>query len=649
MIDEISVENLALIKQATFMPSAGLTVLTGETGAGKTALVSAVELLCGARASKDSVREGQNSLRVEGRLVFRVRPTGFGSAKAGTADTVDSAGAADAVGAAQFADTADAVGAAELADVAGTADTAGTCEKSASEKGADSAPSDNTLGDLEDEIIISRSVDAQGRSRAKINGHMAAIKELAACVPSHIDLCGQHEHQALLDVANHAKILDAWIGERASAALNEYRQAFIEREEAARELECVRDAASASGAKLDEARFVVRCIDEVSPKQGELEELQDSLSRAEHAESLARSSHGAYASLTGGTGAGGGAGGSIGTGSGSYGGDEMSFSTNEQGAIDLLNQAADYLEDASQYDEVLHSHAQTIRETTYVLEDVSRDVRAYRDAIDFSADVLAQQQERMSALTNITRQFGPRMEDVFLAREEANKLISAVDNSAALLQEASEKLNAAEDKLCKCAEALLHVRQDSAPKFAKLVSDQMARLHMGTAALECKVASLKRDEWTISGPASVEFCFAPGAGMNARPLVRIASGGELSRVLLAIKVVMGSTDNVDTLIFDEVDAGCGGKTALALAEVLCDLARTHQVIVITHLAQVAVCANTHYVVSKTETNTPETKIEKVSGEDRTREIARMLSGSVSNASLAHAKEMLAEHASPKSD
>ena len=128
--------------------------------------------------------------------------------------------------------------------------------------------------------------------------------------------------------------------------------------------------------------------------------------------------------------------------------------------------------------------------------------------------------------------------------------------------------------------------------------------------------------------------------MNARPLTRIASGGELSRVLLAIKVVMGDTDNVDTLIFDEVDAGCGGETAVALAEVLADLARTHQVIVITHLAQVAVRADTHYVVSKTSGDTPETQLKQVLGDERTREIARMLSGSATETSLAHAREML---------
>lgn len=163
---------------------------------------------------------------------------------------------------------------------------------------------------------------------------------------------------------------------------------------------------------------------------------------------------------------------------------------------------------------------------------------------------------------------------------------------------------------------------------------------MGTASLEVSLEPLPRSQWTLEGPDHAELMYRPGAGLSSRPLRRIASGGEVSRVMLAAKVVLGDADETDTLVFDEVDAGVGGATANALAEVLKKLSRTHQVIVVTHLAQVAVMADKHYVVTKTEGSVPETKLSEVEGDARVHEIARMLSGDESEASLSHAREML---------
>ena len=170
---------------------------------------------------------------------------------------------------------------------------------------------------------------------------------------------------------------------------------------------------------------------------------------------------------------------------------------------------------------------------------------------------------------------------------------------------------------------------------------------MSGAQLVCDLAPLERVQWTKAGPQAVEFLFRPGAGMQERPLARIASGGEVSRVMLAVKVVLGEVDDVDTLVFDEVDAGVGGSTAVALADVLADLARTHQVIVVTHLAQVAVRGQAHYVVRKAagdEGAMPETDLRQLPESERPAEIARMLSGDATETSLAHAREMLARAA-----
>lgn len=200
-----------------------------------------------------------------------------------------------------------------------------------------------------------------------------------------------------------------------------------------------------------------------------------------------------------------------------------------------------------------------------------------------------------------------------------------------------------EARLAEAAEALAAARAEAAPRFTAAVTEQMARLEMGGAQLECALSDLPRGSWTRAGSQAVEFLFRPGAGMQARPLARIASGGEISRVMLAVKVVLGQVDDVDTLVFDEVDAGVGGSTANALAEVLADLAQTHQVIVVTHLAQVAVRGQAHYVVRKTEgaDGMPETDLRKLADDERPAEIARMLSGDATETSLAHAREMLA--------
>ena len=548
MIDEIQVRNLALIKQASLVPAPGLTVLTGETGAGKTALLSALKLLMGVRADKDFVRDGEQSLEVSGRF--------FGLANA---------------------------------------------------EGPD--------GDEEafDELVATRRVSSDGRSRVTLDGRMASVRELAARVASTIDLCGQHEQQQLMKPTAHVRMLDAWAGEAVAVPQNAYKQAFSQAKAAAEELDHVLNAGAASSAKLDEARFTLERIDAVGPREGEYEELSARLARAEHAEALALAANRAHEAL---------------------GGDE--------GAIDLLNSAIAALDEGGRFDADLSALADSLREAGFVLEDVARSARDYRDSVEFDLEALEQDQERMSALQGLLRAYGPRMVDVLAARDEAADLVSAVDDAAERERAARKKVDAAEQKLASAAQALDQARRTAAPQFAEQVTAQMSRLEMGGAELLCEVRPLPRESWTQAGPSEVEFLFRPGAGMQARPLARIASGGEVSRVMLAIKVVLGQADSVDTLVFDEVDAGVGGSTAVALADVLVDLARTHQVIVVTHLAQVAVRGNAHYTVNKVAgtDGKPQTNLQQLSAEQRPAEIARMLSGDATQASLAHAREML---------
>ena len=556
MIDEIQVENLALIREATLVPARGLTVLTGETGAGKTALLSALKLLMGARADKDAVRDGEEALAVSGRF--------YGIAS------------------------------------------------------ADGAESDAALaaGDFDDlrELVATRRVTSDGRSRVSIDGRMASVGELARAVAPTIDLCGQHEHQQLMKTSQHVRMLDAWAGEAVAQAHAVYENAFATANAAAAELARVREAGEASSAKLDEARFVLQRIDAVDPREGEYDELLEELARVEHAETLAVAASTAHEALAG-----------------------------EEGAIDALGSAISALDGAARFDAKLGEFAEALREAGYVLEDMARETRDYREGVEFDPEVLAQQQERMASLQGLLRMYGPRMEDVLARRAEAADLVSLVDDAAERERAAQQELDRAEEALAQAAAALSEARAEAAPRFAETVCAQMDRLEMGGAQLVCDLAPLKRGQWTKVGPQAVEFLFRPGAGMQARPLARIASGGEVSRVMLAVKVVLGEVDEVDTLVFDEVDAGVGGSTAVALADVLADLARTHQVIVVTHLAQVAVRGQAHYVVQKAagdEGAMPETDLRQLDSAERPAEIARMLSGDATETSLAHARELL---------
>lgn len=559
MIDEIQVRNVALIEQATLLPSRGLTVLTGETGAGKTALLSAMKLLMGARSSADMVRDGASGLEVSGRFFFTPNESG-------------------------------------QHDVGGI-------------------QSDEADEPFEDdgELVVTRRIGLDGRSRVSLNGHMASVREVAQKVAPHVDLCGQFEHQQLMKPAAHVGMLDSWAGQQVLDVLGDYRAAFNEASRAATELERIKTAASEGSAKLDEARFALARIDEVSPVPGEYEELRQSLELAEHAESLATAVAVVRDSLAG-----------------------------DEGALDRLSIAADQLEQVSGVDPTLGQLASSLREVGYVVEDVAAEVRGYQDKIDFDPQMLAESQERFAALQGLMRSFGPTMDQVFEKRDQAKEAISLVDDADVRLRAATAALDAAEERLATAADALDSARGQAAPRFSQAVSKNMARMEMSGAEIECRIERLDRSQWTKSGPSAVEFMYRPGRGMQARPLARIASGGEVSRVMLAIKVVLGETDAIDTLVFDEVDAGVGGSTAVALAEVLADLAKTHQVIVVTHLAQVAVRGDSHYVVKKSVSSegAPVTVLSNISGDDRVAEIARMLSGDATDASIAHAREML---------
>ena len=309
MIDEIQVENLALIREASLTPARGLTVLTGETGAGKTALLSALKLMMGERAAKSAVREGADALTVSGRF--------FG------------------------------------VDVA----------------------EEDCIPDEDGEVVAIRRVTADGRSRVTLDGRMASVGELSQAIAPAIDLCGQHEHQRLLDPAHHVAMVDAWAGRPALEALEHYRACFKASRAAAKEVRRVEEASRAQGSRVEEAHFALDRIAEVDPKPCEYEELEELLPRSEHAEVLVATANDAHASLA-----------------------------DEGGALDAVNSAVAELSRMATVDRKLGDIADALSDACISLEDCANELRAYRDGVAFDPRELARMRERYSDLKALLRQ-----------------------------------------------------------------------------------------------------------------------------------------------------------------------------------------------------------------------------------------------------
>lgn len=539
MLEELHVRDLALIQDVWLEFGPGMTVLTGETGAGKTALLGALKLLLGDRADSQSVRSGAPEALVEGRF---------------------SAGA--------------------------------------------------------EELVVSRRVSADGRSRCSLDSQMATVGALAERVGPLVELHGQHEHQALLSSATHVGYLDRWSWELIGPRIEEYQVALAGWKAARDERDRLATKISQAARDSDYLRFVLAEINSVDPQPGEDEQLEARLPALQHAERLALAAHKAAGSLRG-----------------------------DGGALDSIAEARVALEKVAGIDPVLDSLTDRLTEAAALVDDAGDSLRGYRDSIDDDPAALAALHERLARLSGLIKKYGPRLDDVLARRSEAAETLAASEDGEGALASAEAEMERADALLVLAADALAKARAAVAPGFTDALAGAAHDLSMGGATFQVSLTDLSRTEWHSEGSQRIEFLYSPGPGQPARQLARIASGGELSRVMLALKGVLGSADRVETLVFDEIDAGIGGATALAVGARLAQLAREHQVIVVTHLAQVAVFADDHLVVTKeARDESVSTSVTRVEEDDRLAEIARMLAGNESEAGIAHARELLEQAA-----
>lgn len=532
---ELHVKDLALVEDVWLELDGGLTVLTGETGAGKTVLVGALKLLLGDRADTTLVRAGAAEALVEGRFV------------------VDGA-----------------------------------------------------------ERLIKRRIGADGRSRCAIDGEMATVAALGELLGGVVDLHGQHEHQALLSVPRHAGYLDRYIGDAARASLERYRAALRDAADARAALGALEGSLEDRDRRADYLRFQVADIDAIAPGVDEDAHLEALLPRLRHADRLTAAAGGAWASLR-----------------------------DDDAAADHVARALAALHQATGLDEALDSIAADVQAASDALGDIGSRLRRYAESVDHDPHALDAAETRLATLTTLRRKYGGTLADVIASRDAAAIELETLDAGEAGLEAARVRVADAEGALAGEADELSRVRREAVEGFCAALAAAAAELALPDARFDVAITRLPGSAWSVEGPDRVEFLFSPAAGEQPRPLAKIASGGEISRVMLALKDVLGGADDTPVLVFDEVDAGIGGATALAVGRRLASLAQTRQVLVVTHLAQVAAFADSQIVVSKeARDGRSVTRAERVEADDRVLEIARMLSGGTSQAGIEHARELL---------
>ncbi|MBV6522759.1 MAG: DNA repair protein RecN [Gemmatimonadaceae bacterium] len=550
MLIELRIRNVAIIENVSMTIAPGFSVLTGETGAGKSIIVGALALLLGERGHADMIRTGEDRATVEG--VF---------------------------------DTGDDQGVTALLDVRGIV--------------------------VEDgQVILRREITAGGRSRAWINGSTVTAAQLAEVGQRLVGLHGQHESQALLHPEAQMRMLDDYAGcsldaERVCVAHAEVQRVV----EARRQLAQQRAEAER---RSDYLRHVVREIDEAKLLSDEELRLEDEVRRLVHVEDLRK-----YVSAV-----------------------SDAMEGDDSGVLRRLAILRRSLTAAERMDPALGRLGEIVESAMDGLAEVSRELRDYESSLDADPDRLRALEQRREVIYRLTAKYGGSVRGVLETLRTSVAELDLVDRAAIDLKALAAKETAAREGLYRLAAGLSEKRQEGASRLGRAVSAQLPDLGMTGGMFEVVLTPLA--EPGPAGTETVEFRVTLNVGHESRPLARVASGGELSRVMLALKSVLAQIDDTPTLVFDEVDTGIGGRVALQVGDAMRNLAMHHQVLAITHLAQIAARAHRHVVVSKDAPGGVTTAgIRTVSDEERVAEISRMLGGDASSeASRAHARELL---------
>ena len=557
MIEEISIRNLGVIGEARLPLGRGFTAITGETGAGKTMVVTALGLLLGDRSDASAIRSGSGHAVVEGH--WQIEPTGS------VADRVRDAGG----------------------DMDGT------------------------------ELILGRSVSQEGRSRAVVGGRAAPVGVLNEIGQQLVVVHGQSDQIRLRSATAQREALDRFAGGELAGILGSYQDVYRRWQANQGELDVLVAERDRRLREAEDLRAAMSEIESAAPRPGEDAELAERADRLSNLEDLRLAASHALELIS------------------SQSPDES------RDAVGLLESAKRQVDRVVEHDSELLAIAEAIHSATFAVSEVSSQLSGYLSSLDTDGGrELETVQERRAELSALARKYGPTLDEVIAYLDAGSGRLLELDNDSDRIDSLHSQVAADRAALVELASRLTDVRRAFAIRLSERVTAELAALAMANARLSVEVSD--RPDYSMTGKDNVSILLQPHSGADPRPLGRGASGGELSRVMLAIEVVIAGSDPVPTFIFDEVDAGVGGASAIEIGRRLARLSRTAQVIVVTHLAQVAAFATNHLSVTKdSDGAVTASSVRQLHGDDRISEMARLLSGLPdSESGLQHARELI---------
>jgi len=566
MLQELRIRNFAIIQALDVSFENGLTILSGETGAGKSILVGALGLLLGGRATADMIRTGTDEATVE--AVF---------------------------------------------DVAGNSSLAAELQETG-------------LAAADDCLILRRIISRAGRNKIYIGDSAGTLQQLTRIGGLLLDISGQYSQQLLLHLENHGIILDAFSGNQ--SMLHDYQQAYETFQHDLQELQDLQQGESRCREQQELLEFQAAEIEKVAVQGGEDQELEQERTVLQNARGLYERTWSAYQQLY----------------------------EDEQSCLGALQRMAGDISQAAGIDHDLQGPGEQLKQAAAMIEDAAFELRSYAERIVVDPQRLEDVENRLEILQRLKRKYGGTLESVLQHFQECSEKLAGISGGSARIEELQASVNRQLDALWNKAEDLSGCRRAAAESLQKKAASELKSIGMAKAVFICTIASAERPAAIETEPGAeglnktgcdeVEFLIVTNQGEDPKPLSKIASGGELSRIVLALKKILAGNYSVPTLLFDEVDAGIGGAVAHAVGLKLKEIARDHQVLCITHLPQIACFGNQHFSVTKTaRQGRTVTAVASLDTQDRLQEIARMLGGKhITDATTAHARDMLQQAA-----
>lgn len=555
MLSQLYIENIAVIRQATIDFQKGFHVFTGETGAGKTILISAINAVLGGRTFKEIIRTGERRACVS--ALFTEIP-------------------------------------------------ASLAEK---------------IGELgypleEGQLLVQREIDLTGKGQCRLDGRPATAAMLREVCSLLIDIHGQHDNQELLSAEKHLGFLDSFGAYRKE--LEDYAKAYAQRMACADRLEKLQMDESYKLQRMDILQFQLKEIGDAKLTDGEEEQLTEQQKRIKNAERITESLGTIYTLLNG-------------------DGEEL------RGVLEALEEISTELDTAAKYLPDFTQYGDKLNDAYYMLEELGSTARDTLEEADFDPRQLDAIESRLDTIYRLKKKYGGSIAEILAYYDKISEEYNTLELSDEMVEKLRVELERAEKDLRQAAKALTARRMEAAGEFVKRVEKELAYLDMGGVRFSI---SRKEKAFGPNGTDEMEFLICTNAGEEALPLAKIASGGELARIMLAIKNVLAEKDDIGTIIFDEVDTGVSGRAAQKIGQKLAEVAQHRQVICVTHLAPVAACAAHHYRIYKTvEEGRTFTRVEELDHEERVRELARIMVGDhITESALQSAEEMLAARA-----